>query len=135
LGSSLCRSTLPRRGEIFAIHKYTANLTRMPAMYECDILTDDDDNEMAYRERATALLDEIAAQARQVLTDAGIRLNVYFIVPPSGDAILTLGAVVGKEEWQDIRAVVSSLVRKSIGLEPARGREIVCAGTNSDGRG
>jgi hypothetical protein len=68
-------------------------------MYECDILTNDDDDEKDYRERATALLDEIAAQARQALKDAGIRLDVYFVVPHSGDAILTLAAAVNSEEW------------------------------------
>jgi hypothetical protein len=94
-------------------------------MDEFYTLPDDDDDEAAFRERATALLDEIAAQARNALHDAGIRLDVFFIVPPSGDAILTLGATVSKEEWQDIRAIVSSLVRRSIGLEPSLCREIV----------
>lgn len=79
------------------------------------------------RERATALLDEMAARARKVLREAGIPLDVFFIVPPSGDAILTLGAAINKDEWHDIRAVVSSLVRRSIGLEPSRCREIFCA--------
>ncbi len=68
-------------------------------MYERDILTNDDDDEIAYRERATAILDKIAAQARKSLHAAGVRLNVYFIVPPSGDVILTLGAAICPEDW------------------------------------
>jgi hypothetical protein len=96
-----------------------------------DILTDTHD-ETTYREHATALLDEIAAQARTALKEAGIRLNVFFIVPPSGDAILTLGVATTREEWQEIRAVVSSLVRRSIGLEASRCREIICARTDGD---
>ena len=96
-----------------------------------DILTDTHD-ETTNRERATALLDEIAAQARTALREAGIRLNVFFVVPPSGDAILTLGAAVSREEWQEIRAVVSSLVRRSIGLKLARCREIICAKTHGN---
>jgi hypothetical protein len=100
-------------------------------MNEHDILTDSHD-EATYRERATALLDEIAAQARTALREAGICLNVFFIVPPSGDAILTLGAATTREEWQEIRAVVLSLVRRSIGLEPSRCREIICARAHRD---
>ena len=103
-------------------------------MYECDILTSDDDDETAYRERATAILDEVAALARARLHAAGIRLNVFFVVPRSGDAILTLGVAVGKKEWQGIKGVVASLVWRSIGLEPARCREIVCVETHSDGQ-
>jgi hypothetical protein len=106
----------------------------MLAMYECDTLTNDDNDEMAYRERATAILDEVAAQARARLHAAGIGLDVYFVVPPSGDVILTLGAAVCSEEWQNIKGVVSSLVRRSVGLlEPSRCREIVCVRTHSDG--
>ena len=32
---------------------------------------------------------------------------MFFIVPPSDDAILTVGAAVTIEEWQEIRTVVS----------------------------
>ena len=99
-------------------------------MDEHDIPTNDSDTEFAYRERATAILDEVAALARKALMEAEIPMNVFFIVPPSGDAILTLGLAVSRGEWQDIRAVVSSLVRRSIGLEPSRCRAIFCAMTD-----
>jgi hypothetical protein len=87
------------------------------------------DDEMAYRERATALLDEFAQQARGVLRDAGIGLDLFFVVPPSGDVILTFGtaAELYGEEWKAIRTTVSSLVRRSIGLDPAQCRDVVCA--------
>jgi hypothetical protein len=90
-------------------------------------LTDDD--EAAYRERATALLDEFAEQARGVLRGAGIGIDLIFIVPPSGDVILTFGAAAElyNEEWKAIRATVSSLVRRSLGLDPTLRREVVCA--------
>jgi hypothetical protein len=99
-----------------------------------DILTNTHD-ETTYRERATALLDEIAAQARAALHEAGICLNVFFIAPPSGDAILTLRAATTRDEWQDIRSAASSIVRRSIGLEPSRCREIICARTHRDDSG
>jgi len=86
-------------------------------------------DETAYRERATLLLDEFAQRARAVLRGAGIGIDLIFVVPPSGDVILTFGgaAELYNKEWQAIRATVSSLVRRSIGLEPARCRDVVCA--------
>ena len=87
------------------------------------------DDELTYRERATALLDELAQQARGVLRNAGIGIDVIFVVPPSGDVILTFAsaAELYSEEWKGIRATVASLVRRSIGLDPARCRDVVCA--------
>jgi hypothetical protein len=104
-------------------------LVKVTAMDEHDILTNDSDGELAYRERATAILDEVAAMARTKLMAAGISLDVFFIVPPSGDAILTLGAAVSRDDWQDMRAVVSSIVRRTVGLEPSSCRQIFCAMT------
>jgi hypothetical protein len=97
-----------------------------------DTFTDDLADEAAYRERATALLDELAHRARIELRNAGIRLNIYFIVPPSGDAILTCGAPVNQDEWVGIQAEVAKIVRRSVGLEPSRCREIICAMTARD---
>ena len=87
------------------------------------------DDELTYRERATALLDEFAQQARGSLRDAGIGIDLIFVVPPSGDVILTFctAAELSSEEWKAIRATVSSLVRRSIGLDPAQCRDVVCS--------
>ena len=87
------------------------------------------DDELTYRGRATALLDEFAQQARRNLRNAGIGIDVIFVVPPSGDVILTFGAAAElySEDWKAIRATVSSLVRRSIGLDPAQCRDVVCA--------
>jgi hypothetical protein len=52
----------------------------------CSVTNDD---ETACRERATALLDEFAERARVILRDAGIGIDLIFVVPPSGDVILT----------------------------------------------
>ena len=43
-----------------------------------------DNDETAYRERATVLLDGFAEQARGVLRDAGIGIDLIFVVPSSG---------------------------------------------------
>ncbi len=87
------------------------------------------DDELTYRERATALLDDFAQQARGALRDAGIGIDLIFVVPPSGDVILTFctAAELYSEEWKAIRATVSSLVRRSIGLDPAQRRDVVCS--------
>jgi hypothetical protein len=99
----------------------------MMAMGEHSSITIDD--ELTYRERATALLDELAQQARGVLRNAGIGIDVIFVVPPSGDVILTFAsaAELYSEEWKAIRATVASLVRRSIGLDPPQCRDVVCA--------
>ena len=93
-----------------------------------DSITGDGD-ETAYRERATALLDEFAAQARKVLRDAGIGIDLIFVVPPSGDVILTfaIAAELYNKEWEAIRGTVSSLVRRAVGLDPTQCRDVVCS--------
>jgi hypothetical protein len=91
------------------------------------------DDELTYRERATALLDEFAQQSRGVLRDAGIGIDLIFVVPPSGDVILTFctAAELYSEDWKAIRTTVSSLVRRSIGLDPTQCRDVVCAMANA----
>jgi hypothetical protein len=99
----------------------------MIAMNEHFSITDDD--ETAYRERATVLLDMFAEQARVILRNAGVGIDVIFVVPRSGDVILTFctAAESYSEEWKAIRATVASLVRRSIGLDPPQCRDVVCA--------
>ena len=60
--------------------------------------------------------------------------TVYFVLPPSGDAIVTLGATASQEEVQKIKAAIGSIVRRSIGLEPGQCREIVYAMGGADER-
>ncbi len=51
----------------------------------------DDGRAAAHRERATAMLPEIAQQVKEALDRAGIDTSVFFLVPNSGDAIITFG--------------------------------------------
>jgi hypothetical protein len=96
-------------------------------MDERNRITDDD--EIDYRERATVLLDSFAQQAKSVLRAAGIGIDLIFVVPPSGDVILTFcaAAELYNDEWNAIRSTVSSLVRRAVGLEQAPCRDVVCA--------
>ena len=63
------------------------------------------------------------------MRDAGIGIDLIFVVPPSGDVILTFSAAAElySEELQALRTTVSSLVRRSSGLDPAQCRDVVCA--------
>ena len=103
------------------------NLTKRLAMNQYSGITIDD--ETAYRERATALLDAFAQQARGILRNAGIGIDLIFVVPASGDVILTFGtaAELYSEDWKAVRATVSSLVRRAVGLDPAQCRDVLCS--------
>jgi hypothetical protein len=84
------------------------------------------------RERARTMLDQIAQQASQALADAGIDLPVFFMIPNSGDSILTYGTVTDPphELWEQVSQIVSSIVRGTVGLGRVRCREITCAKTH-----
>jgi hypothetical protein len=113
-------------------NKYVLHFTGFIAMNALDKSTDNQADEPAYHERATAILDELAQQARVALGNAGIRLNIFFVVPPSGDAILTLGVAANQHEVQEIKEVIGSIVRRSIGLNPGQCRNVICAMGDAD---
>ena len=104
----------------------------MDAHDERDNLTDDG-NVAAHRARAKAELNQIARQAKQALADHGIDLGLFFLIPNSGDAIITYGTPGDPpdDEWNRVREVVSSIVRQSVGLDRVRCREVMCATTHS----
>jgi hypothetical protein len=112
----------------------------MDANDEHDELTDTDvldectDDVPAYRERATSLLQEIARQIKQALDDAAISLDVFLVVPNSGEAIVTFGTVADPDdkEWTTVSAIVSAVVRRAIGLDRSRCRSLKCATTHTD---
>ena len=51
---------------------------------------DEDDGVMAQRARATGMLSQITRQAKQALTEQSIDMDLFFLIPNSGDAILTV---------------------------------------------
>jgi hypothetical protein len=101
------------------------------AAMETQELTDDD-AVIVHRERAKAKLPEIAQQVKQALAAEGIDTPIYFIVPHSGDAIVTFGTSgdPGADEWGRVADVVASVVRQAVGLAGTRCREVVCATTH-----
>jgi hypothetical protein len=91
----------------------------------------DDDGVATYRARARDLLTEITRQVRQALDDAGISLDVFVMIPSSGDAIATFGTAANPtdEAWDRASKIISSIVGESVGLARTRCREVACAST------
>jgi hypothetical protein len=90
-----------------------------------------DDDVTAHRERAKDLLNEIARQTKQALTEQGIDTSVFFLIPHTGDAIVTFGTTLDPDDalWRQVSEVVSGVVRLLVGLDHTRCREVVCATT------
>jgi hypothetical protein len=99
-----------------------------------DVLDESMDDEADYRERAAAKLDQIAQQVKKALADAAISIDVFLVVPGSGNAIVTFGTVADPdpddEEWSAVSAIVSAVVRGAIGLDRSRCRSLACATTH-----
>jgi hypothetical protein len=99
---------------------------------ESDDQTDDDDVP-AYRERAAAEIDQIAGRTKQTLIDAGIDLDVFFLIPSSGNSIAVFGTMGDPPDdlWDRVSDAVVSVLRDTTGLKRARCRQVVCASTDS----
>jgi hypothetical protein len=102
-------------------------MAAMDTIDEHDDRTHDGD----YRQRAIANLDAITKQTKQALSDAGINIDIFFVIP-SRDSIITYGTVTdpSDEEWGSINAIVSNIVQQSLALDRTRCREVVCATTD-----
>jgi hypothetical protein len=92
----------------------------------------DDEDTATYRERAKAMLDRIAAQTKQALSQRGVELDLFFVTP-SRHSVVTFGTMSDppKQLWGEVSAVVSSIVEQVVGLDRVRCREVMCAATDS----
>ena len=104
----------------------------MAAHDERDHPTDDCDV-TAQRARAAAELERITRQAKRALQEADIDLDLFFLAPNSGDAILIYGTPANPDEasWERVGEIVAAIVGGLIGLRGTRRREVQCATTNS----
>lgn len=95
-----------------------------------DLIIDDDAVE-AQRDRASAELDQIARTAKQALVRAGIELELFFMVPNSGNAILTYGTATDPDDnlWDRVREIIFAVLRGTIGLERPQSHAALCATT------
>jgi hypothetical protein len=94
---------------------------------------DDEDGVMAHRARTSAMLSQITRQAKLALNEQSIDIDLFFVVPHSGDALLTFGTVADPPDalWDQVSEIVSAVVRQSVGLERTRCRPVMCAMTES----
>jgi hypothetical protein len=91
----------------------------------------DDDDVATHRSRARKMLDQIAQQAKQALTDQGIGIDVFFLIPSSGNSVLIFGTPADPADvlWNEVGKIVSAIVRQSVGLAGTRCRAMACATT------
>ena len=104
----------------------------MAAMEATEEWTEDDDQGMgARRARARNLLPQITQEVKQALKDAGIEMDVFVMVPVTGDAVATFGTIMdpSDEVWARVGEIVCRVLGKAVGLGPVRCRELACATT------
>ena len=97
----------------------------------------DDSNVTTHRARARNLLGQIAEQAKQTLADAGIDVPLFFLVPSSGEAILTFGTLSDPDDdqWEQVSEIVSEVVGQTVGLDRVRTRSLACSATTESAAG
>jgi len=90
-----------------------------------------DDGVVAQRAKASAELDRITRTAKQALLHAGIDLELFFMVPNSGDAILTYGTPGDPDDnlWDRVRDIVVAVLQETVGLERPKCNAVLCATT------
>ena len=95
-----------------------------------DDLTDDE-CVAVQRDRAMGMLNQIAQQAKAALDEQGLDISLFFLVPHSGDAIITFGTSgdPSDDEWDRVGEIVGSIVAQSIGLDQVWCRPVVTATT------
>lgn len=92
---------------------------------------EDDEGVVAQRARARNLLPQITQQVKQALQEACIEIDVFLMIPASGDAIATFGTLADPPDglWAGIGEIVCSIVRRAVGLERVCSRPLSCATT------
>jgi hypothetical protein len=85
-------------------------------------LTDDGDEVTADRDRAKETLNQVAGLAKQALAENGIDLDLFFLVPNSGESILMFGTSIDPDfaTWARVGEIVSAIVREVVGLDDTR---------------
>jgi hypothetical protein len=58
-------------------------------------------------------------------------MDVFVMIPNTGDAIATFGTIIDPpdEVWSRVGEIVCSILRKAVGLDRVRCRELACATT------
>ena len=95
---------------------------------------EDDEGVTAQRAKARNLLPQITQQVKQALQEASIEIEVFLMIPASGDAIATFGTLADPpdELWTRIGEIVCSIVRRAVGLDRVCTRPLSCATTTDE---
>ena len=83
------------------------------------------------RARVASLLPGLVERVRAGLARAGLRHDVFLVVPNSGEALLTYGTTAepdpSDDEWEAIEAVVCRAVEDVLGIGRVVARDVACA--------
>lgn len=87
------------------------------------------------RAAATRLLPAIADRTRTALAEVGIDIEVFLVVPNSGDAILSFGTTDEPDPddatWNTISQTVCRVVCEALGMTKVRTRALVSTTTRT----
>ena len=92
---------------------------------------EDDEGVAAQRAIARNLLPQITQQVKRALQEASIEIDVFLMIPATGDAIANFGTLADPpdELWTRIGEIVCSIVRRAVGLDRICSRPLSCATT------
>jgi hypothetical protein len=101
------------------------------AAMENETWIENDDGVRAYRARARNLLPQITQEVKSALDEASIEIDVFMVIPTTGDAICTFGTAIDPpdEVWGKVGEIVCSVFQRVIGLGRVRCRPLACATT------
>ena len=93
--------------------------------------TDLHEPDSTLRATVAAKLSEITTAAEEVLAQNGIAFPIFFLIPNSGDSLLTYGTSQdpSDQEWNMVSTSVTKIVQEALGIGPLRTREIACTQT------
>ena len=98
-----------------------------------DPQTESDDRLNAQRDIIRQSLDAITNDIGMAMRDVGLTFPIYFAMPTSGDALVTIATTLdpSDDDWRQAAAIVCQIVERKVGCGQLRGRELACAVANA----
>jgi hypothetical protein len=80
------------------------------------------------RRLLTSRLADIALLTRTALDNAALPLEIFFVIPASGHAMISFGTPGDPldEDWDRVDQIISNIVGNIVGLGGLHGRELPC---------
>ena len=94
-----------------------------------DETPDGNRNPKIAREQVVENLEEIAERTKAELEAAGVRFPVFFLIPTSGDALITVGTTHDPDdlEWEVASQIALSVMQDVLATRKLRSNSIACA--------